>query len=52
VLGDFLFFILVKGVISLGSKALFEKMEFFFSHSSNGIFLEKACDRQQGLKIL
>jgi hypothetical protein len=29
VLGDFLFFILVKGVILLGSKALFEKMEFF-----------------------
>jgi hypothetical protein len=50
-LGDFLFFILVKGVISLGSKGLFEKMEFF-SHSSNGIFLEKACDHQQALKIL
>jgi hypothetical protein len=51
VLGDLFLKILFKGVISLGSKGLFEKMEFFF-HSSNGIFLEKACDHQQDLKIL
>jgi hypothetical protein len=50
-LGDFYFLFLLKGVISLGSEGLFEKMEFF-SHSSNGIFFEKACDHQKGLKII
>jgi hypothetical protein len=34
-------FFLVRGICFLGNKGLFERMDFFFSHSSNGDFLRK-----------